>query len=303
MVAAWQHIEYVIGFNLDRRLYEVLNCMPTVPGAIGAFRREALAQVGGISDETLAEDTDVTMALCRAGWRVVYEERAKAWTEAPATLEQLYRQRYRWSYGTMQAMWKHRRALFDSGPSGRFGRVGLPFLALFGVALPLLAPVVDVMLVYGLVFWDLRDTVLAWLGMLTLQLFTAAVAFRFDRESMRPLWRLPLQQFAYRQLMYLVLIQSATTAMTGGRLRWHKLHRAGLTPRSELPQVPGQNVAPAVDTWPPTLGQGKPSRHPAAGRAVARPAVPVQGPRELGPEDLPSAGSPPGGGSGPVYTG
>ena len=136
----------MIGFNLDRRLYEVLNCMPTVPGAIGAFRRAALAEVGGISDETLAEDTDVTMALCRAGWRVVYEERAKAWTEAPATLEQLYRQRYRWSYGTMQAMWKHRKALTDSGASGRFGRRGLPFLALFGVALPLLAPVVDIML-------------------------------------------------------------------------------------------------------------------------------------------------------------
>ncbi|MEU4423943.1 bifunctional polysaccharide deacetylase/glycosyltransferase family 2 protein, partial [Actinoplanes sp. NPDC024001] len=254
MVALWQHIEYVIGFNLDRRLYEVLNCMPTVPGAIGAFRREALAQVGGVSDETLAEDTDVTMALCRAGWRVVYEEHAKAWTEAPTTLEQLYRQRYRWSYGTMQAMWKHRRAIFESGPSGRFGRVGLPFLALFGVALPMLAPVVDIMLVYGLVFWELSETVTAWFGMLALQMFTAAVAFRFDRESMRPLLRLPLQQFAYRQLMYLVLIQSATTALTGGRLRWHKLNRAGLAPRSPSPAPappPGAGVAPAVDSWPP----------------------------------------------------
>ncbi|GIF24370.1 cellulose synthase/poly-beta-1,6-N-acetylglucosamine synthase-like glycosyltransferase/peptidoglycan/xylan/chitin deacetylase (PgdA/CDA1 family) [Actinoplanes tereljensis] len=269
MVAAWQHIEYVIGFNLDRRLYEVLNCMPTVPGAIGAFRREALAQVGGVSDETLAEDTDVTMALCRAGWRVVYEERAKAWTEAPTTLEQLYRQRYRWSYGTMQAMWKHRRALRDSGPSGRFGRVGLPFLALFGVALPMLAPVVDIMLLYGLVFWELQETLVAWCGMLTLQLFTAAVAFRFDRESMKPLWRLPLQQFAYRQLMYLVLMQSFTTAMTGGRLRWHKLHRAGLAQRSEMLDLP---------------------------------AIPVQS-TALDDVELPSAGSPPGGGSGPVYTG
>ncbi|HEX5202178.1 MAG TPA: bifunctional polysaccharide deacetylase/glycosyltransferase family 2 protein [Actinoplanes sp.] len=301
MVAAWQHIEYVIGFNLDRRLYEVLDCMPTVPGAIGGFRRRALAEVGGISDETLAEDTDVTMALCRAGWRVVYEERAKAWTEAPATLEQLYRQRYRWSYGTMQAMWKHRRSLFDSGPSGRFGRVGLPFLALFGVALPMLAPVVDIMLVYGLVFWELHETLVAWLGMLALQLFTAAVAFRFDKESMRPLWRLPLQQFAYRQLMYLVLMQSATTALTGGRLRWHKLHRAGLTPRASLPDLPQEPVAPALDTWPSTIGQERPATHPAAGRAVARPAVPAQA--RLDPEDLPSAGSPPGGGSGPVYTG
>ncbi|GAA3335903.1 glycosyltransferase [Amorphoplanes nipponensis] len=313
LVAAWQHIEYVIGFNLDRRLYEVLNCMPTVPGAIGAFRRAALAEVGGISDETLAEDTDVTMALCRAGWRVVYEERARAWTEAPATLEQLYRQRYRWSYGTMQAMWKHRKALTDSGDSGRFGRVGLPFLALFGVALPLLAPVVDIMLLYGLVFWELSATMIAWGLMLALQLFTAAVAFRFDHESLRPLWRLPLQQFAYRQLMYLVLIQSAVTAMTGARLRWHKLHRAGLTGARDLtaeapmipstpPGVPGQSVAPAVDTWPPVLGRLSGPGHPAAGRATARPPVPAQAPPPDETHDLPSAGSPPGGGSGPVVT-
>ncbi|WP_442875194.1 bifunctional polysaccharide deacetylase/glycosyltransferase family 2 protein [Actinoplanes sp. NBC_00393] len=294
MVALWQHIEYVIGFNLDRRLYEVLNCMPTVPGAIGAFRREALAQVGGVSDETLAEDTDVTMALCRAGWRVVYEENAKAWTEAPTTLEQLYRQRYRWSYGTMQAMWKHRHAIFESGPSGRFGRVGLPFLALFGVALPMLAPVVDIMLVYGLVFWNLQETVAAWLGMLALQMFTAAVAFRFDRESMRPLLRLPLQQFAYRQLMYLVLLQSATTALTGGRLRWHKLNRAGLAPRSPSPEPTppaGAGVGPALDTWPPARQDIPPSypRSPV-GRAVAPPVVPVQ-PRHSA--ELPSAGSAP----------
>ncbi|MEV4636152.1 bifunctional polysaccharide deacetylase/glycosyltransferase family 2 protein [Actinoplanes sp. NPDC049548] len=311
LVATWQHIEYVIGFNLDRRLYEVLNCMPTVPGAIGAFRRTALAEVGGISDETLAEDTDVTMALCRAGWRVVYEERAKAWTEAPTTLEQLYRQRYRWSYGTMQAMWKHRKALTDSGDSGRFGRVGLPFLALFGVALPLLAPVVDIMLLYGLVFWELQATVVAWLTMLALQLFTAAVAFRFDRESLRPLWRLPLQQFAYRQLMYLVLIQSAMTAMTGARLRWHKLHRAGLTrsvPATEGPLfLPQQSVSPAIDTWPPSRDHARATAHPASGRATARPPVPAQDrgtqqDRVLPPEELPSAGSPPGGGSGPVST-
>jgi cellulose synthase/poly-beta-1,6-N-acetylglucosamine synthase-like glycosyltransferase/peptidoglycan/xylan/chitin deacetylase (PgdA/CDA1 family) len=297
LVALWQHIEYVIGFNLDRRLYELLNCMPTVPGAIGAFRRRALREVGGISDETLAEDTDVTMALCRAGWRVVYEERARAWTEAPATLEQLYRQRYRWSYGTMQAMWKHRGALTESGPSGRFGRVGLPFLALFGVALPMLAPVVDIMLVYGLVFWELQETLIAWSGMLALQMVTAAVAFRFDRESLRPLWGLPLQQFAYRQLMYLVLIQSATTALTGGRLRWHKLQRAGLVKPSGPPTAPEDRVAPVVDTWPPVVDYIPQRRHPAAGRATARP------PGQRDPYDLPSAGSPPGGGTGPVRTG
>jgi len=227
MVAKWQHIEYVIGFNLDRRLYETLRCMPTVPGAIGAFRRSALTHAGNISDDTLAEDTDITMALCRSGWKVVYEENARAWTEAPATLGQLWKQRYRWSYGTMQAMWKHRHAVVEHGASGRFGRRGLPFLVLFGVLLPLLAPVIDLLALYGLFFLDRVETALAWLLMLGLQAVTAVVAFRLDREKLSALWMLPLQQFAYRQLMYLVLIQSVVTALTGGRLGWQKLHRTG----------------------------------------------------------------------------
>jgi cellulose synthase/poly-beta-1,6-N-acetylglucosamine synthase-like glycosyltransferase/peptidoglycan/xylan/chitin deacetylase (PgdA/CDA1 family) len=227
IVARWQHIEYVIGFNLDRRFFDLMQCMPTVPGAIGAFRRQALNDVGGVSSDTLAEDTDLTMALGRAGWRVVYEETARAWTEAPATLQQLCTQRYRWSYGTMQAMWKHRRALFESGPSGRFGRICLPFLGLFQVAMPLLAPVIDVLALYGLVFYDRTETATAWLGMLGLQFLTAVVAFRLDKESLRPLWVLPLQQFVYRQLMYLVLMQSVITALTGARLRWQKLRRTG----------------------------------------------------------------------------
>ncbi|WP_245716525.1 bifunctional polysaccharide deacetylase/glycosyltransferase family 2 protein [Micromonospora humi] len=227
LIAKWQHIEYVIGFNLDRRLYETLHCMPTVPGAIGAFRREALAQVGGMTDETLAEDTDVTMALGRAGWHIVYEESARAWTEAPATLGQLWKQRYRWSYGTMQAMWKHRRAVLDRGPSGRFTRRCLSFLTLFGVLLPLAAPVIDLLALYGLIFLDRGETVLAWLAMLAVQFLTAVVAFRLDREKLGVLWVLPLQQFVYRQLMYLVLLQSVVTALTGGRLGWQKLRRTG----------------------------------------------------------------------------
>jgi cellulose synthase/poly-beta-1,6-N-acetylglucosamine synthase-like glycosyltransferase/peptidoglycan/xylan/chitin deacetylase (PgdA/CDA1 family) len=227
MLGRWQHIEYVIGFNLERRLYETLRCMPTVPGAIAAFRRRAVLAAGGMSDDTLAEDTDITMAILRAGWRVVYEDRARAWTEAPASVSELWRQRYRWSYGTMQAMWKHRRAMFDRGPSGRFGRLGLPMLALFGVALPLLGPILDLMAVYGFFFLDSTETALAWLAMLAVQAVTAVVAFRLDRERLGPLVALPLQQFAYRQLMYLVLARSTATALTGTRLRWKKLKRAG----------------------------------------------------------------------------
>ncbi|MYZ39758.1 MULTISPECIES: bifunctional polysaccharide deacetylase/glycosyltransferase family 2 protein [unclassified Streptomyces] len=237
LIGAWQHIEYVMGFNLDRRMYDMLRCMPTIPGAVGAFRREALERVGGMSEDTLAEDTDITMAMHRDGWRVVYAERARAWTEAPESVQQLWSQRYRWSYGTMQAIWKHRRALFERGPSGRFGRVGLPLVSLFMVLAPLLAPLIDVFLLYGLVFGPTQKTVVAWLGVLLIQAVCAAYAFRLDRERMTHLISLPLQQILYRQLMYVVLLQSWITALTGGRLRWQKLRRTGVV---EAPgSIPG----------------------------------------------------------------
>ncbi|WAZ22098.1 glycosyltransferase [Streptomyces cinnabarinus] len=228
LIGAWQHIEYVMGFNLDRRMYDMLRCMPTIPGAVGAFRRTALERVGGMSEDTLAEDTDITMAMHRDGWRVVYAEKARAWTEAPETVQQLWSQRYRWSYGTMQAIWKHRKALVESGPSGRFGRVGLPLVSLFMVLAPLLAPLIDVFLLYGLIFGPTQKTIVAWLGVLAIQAVCAAYAFRLDRERMTHLISLPLQQILYRQLMYVVLLQSWITALTGGRLRWQKLRRTGV---------------------------------------------------------------------------
>ena len=224
LLGRWQHIEYVIGFNLDRRMYDVLRCMPTVPGAVGAFRRQALEAVGGVSGETLAEDTDLTMAINRAGWRVVYEERARAWTEAPATLGELWRQRYRWCYGTMQAMWKHRAAVREGSP---LGRVGLPYLLLFQVALPLLAPVIDLFAIYGLVFLEPGPVAAYWLTFNGFQMLLGAYAFRLDRERLGPLWAVPLQQLVYRQLMYLVVVQSVVSAASGTRLGWQKLVRTG----------------------------------------------------------------------------
>jgi cellulose synthase/poly-beta-1,6-N-acetylglucosamine synthase-like glycosyltransferase/peptidoglycan/xylan/chitin deacetylase (PgdA/CDA1 family) len=227
LIGHWQHLEYVSAFNLDRRLYDLLHCMPTVPGAIGAYRRTALDAVGGVSSDTLAEDTDLTMALQRAGWRVVYEEQARAWTEAPASLSALWRQRYRWCYGTLQSVAKHRRALVERGPGKSLGRIGLPYLLFFQVLLPLLAPVIDLYALYGLLFLDPRTTAVSWLAFLVVQTLVTAYALHLDGERLRALWALPLQQFVYRQLMYLVIIQSVVTALTGARLGWHKLQRTG----------------------------------------------------------------------------
>jgi cellulose synthase/poly-beta-1,6-N-acetylglucosamine synthase-like glycosyltransferase len=226
LLGLWQHIDYVTGFNLDRRLYDVLRCMPTVPGAVGAFRREAIDAAGGFSTATLAEDTDLTIAIGRLGWRVVYVEDARGWTETPATLSGLWRQRYRWSYGTMQAVWKHRSALWRREP-GKVGRRGLPYLVLFQIALPFLAPLMDAFAVYGIAFLNPVPVLGYWLAFNLLQLGLGAYAFRLDRESLRPLVALPLQQFVYRQLMYLVVVQSMISAVRGVRLRWQHVERTG----------------------------------------------------------------------------
>lgn len=133
------------------------------------------------------------MAVCRDGWRVVYQDDAVAWTEAPASIGALWRQRYRWCYGTMQAMWKHRAALVQGGAAGKLGRRGIVYLLLFQVLLPMLAPVVDVFAVYGLLFLDPLRVLAVWVGFLALQAI--------------------MEQVVYRQLMYLVVFQSAFTAV------------------------------------------------------------------------------------------
>jgi hypothetical protein len=194
-----------------------------------------LVDVGGVPADTLAEDTDLTMAILRAGWEVRYEERAIAWTEAPATLRQLWRQRYRWAYGTLQAMWKHRRSVLERGPGGRLGRRGMPYLLGFQVLLPLMAPAVDVYALYAVASRAGSHVATAWLALLGVQVLISAYALRLDRERTGVLWTLPLQQVVYRQVMYLVVVQSVVTALLGSRLGWHRMARTGAAARLLAP--------------------------------------------------------------------
>ena len=112
LLTRWQALEYITSQNLDRRAFSVLNCITVVPGAVGAWRRELIERAGGFDRSTLAEDADLTMAIRKLGYAVVYEDEAVALTEAPDTVRGFIRQRYRWMFGTMQAAWKHADALF-----------------------------------------------------------------------------------------------------------------------------------------------------------------------------------------------
>lgn len=246
ILTRWQEIEYVTSQNLDRRACAILNAITVVPGAIGAWRKEAVLSVGGYMRDTLAEDMDLTWRLQRAGWKVANEPGAMARTEAPERLHALFRQRFRWSYGTLQSLWKHRGAL---GRNGWFGRLVLPALWLFQVLFQVVAPLVDLQMVLSLV-----STLRAWVGssLLThdwqplpeamhalvltssfyalfvlLELAGARIAYRLEGEKPRGLLWIFVQRFAYRQLLYAVIWKSLVYAVRGAAAGWGKLARTG----------------------------------------------------------------------------
>jgi hypothetical protein len=128
----------------------------------------------------------------------------------------------------MQAVWKHKGALLTRDPrERRIGRLALPYMILFQILLPILAPLVDLFALYGLVFSNALPVIAFWLAFNALQLLLATFAFRMDNESLKPLWALPLQQFVYRQLMYVVIIESTISAIVGARAQWRHLTRTG----------------------------------------------------------------------------
>jgi cellulose synthase/poly-beta-1,6-N-acetylglucosamine synthase-like glycosyltransferase len=239
LITRWQALEYITSQNLDRRAFASLNCITVVPGAVGAWRKDLLVQAGGFPSDTLAEDQDLTLRIRRLGYRIGYEETAIVWTEAPHDLRSLAKQRFRWSYGTLQCMWKHRDALFRPR-FGALGFIAMPNVWIFQILFPLISPVMDLMLVYtlisaGLDRWEqpagyssssLQLVLFYYALFLAIDWLSAGFAFLLERrERWSLLWWLFLQRFCYRQVMYYVMIKSVAVALRGPIVGWGKLER------------------------------------------------------------------------------
>ncbi len=226
LITKLQSLEYVVGFNLDRRMGDLFDCITVVPGAIGAFRKQLLQHVGGFAPDTVAEDTDLTLSIKELGYRIVYEPSAIAYTEAPSTVKELLKQRFRWTFGTMQAVWKHRRS-FLNPRQGTLGLIGLPYLVFYQILFPLLGPLFDVALLAGLLSHRF-ELMLVYLAVYSsADLLSSAVALWLDRESLRQLWLLVPQRLIYRQLMYYVIVKSVYYVLRGRLVGWGKLKREG----------------------------------------------------------------------------
>jgi cellulose synthase/poly-beta-1,6-N-acetylglucosamine synthase-like glycosyltransferase len=238
----WQALEYITSQNFERRALNTLNAVSVVPGAIGAWRTAAVRAAGGYHPDTVAEDADLTMALLQAGYWVNYEDRALAYTEAPTKARGLMRQRFRWSFGIMQSVWKHRAAVKQKGA---LGWVAIPNMVIFQVLLPLVSPFIDIMFLAGTAIYfvdkyrhpesanpaDFHKLVVYFVLFMVIDFIASAIAFALERQQpggrrdfllLGHVW---LQRFAYRQLFSLVLLKTLKRAMEGGSFAWDKLER------------------------------------------------------------------------------
>jgi peptidoglycan-N-acetylglucosamine deacetylase len=238
----WQALEYITSQNFERRALDVLGAVSVVPGAIGAWRVSAVREAGGYHIDTVAEDADLTMALLRRGYRVEYEDMALAYTEAPTNANGLMRQRFRWSFGILQAVYKHRGVF---ARKGALGWVALPNIVIFQILLPLVSPLIDIMFVMGTVWYYIQKRfhpdstdpasfhklVLFFFAFLVIDFFASAIAFALERrraDDKEDAWLLSqvwLQRFAYRQLFSIVLFKTLKRALEGRKFAWDKLER------------------------------------------------------------------------------
>ncbi|UVO50709.1 glycosyltransferase [Sphingomonas sp. SUN019] len=241
LVTRWQAVEYITAQNLERRALAGFDAMTVVPGAVGAWRRAALDAVGGYPEDTLAEDQDLTIAIQRAGWRVTYDPQATAWTEAPESFRALAKQRYRWAFGTLQCLWKHRRVLRTGAPSG-LALVGLPQAWLFQIFFAAISPLIDLALIVSIAGtlgrvaehgWaqtrgDVGAMGLYWLAFTAIDTACGWIAYRLDGHRIRyPAHLLIAQRLVYRQIMYSVVLRAIASAIGGWVVGWGKLDRSG----------------------------------------------------------------------------
>jgi cellulose synthase/poly-beta-1,6-N-acetylglucosamine synthase-like glycosyltransferase/spore germination protein YaaH len=221
-----QSLEYITSQNLDRRAFHLINGIMVIPGAIGAFRKDIIIAAGGFTRDTLAEDCDLTLALLSMGYRVEYAPGALAYTEVPEKASMFLRQRFRWTYGILQAIWKHRYMLWNKDyPVPGF--IILPNALIFNIILPLISPLADILMILSFAGGYWQQTLVYYLIFTFCDLASAIIAYTFGDEKKKDLWLLFFQRFFYRQIIYFVVFKALITAIRGSIVGWGFLQRSG----------------------------------------------------------------------------
>lgn len=222
-----QALEYIEGLNIPRRAQATIRAVNIVPGPVGIFRRDILLQVGGYDSDTFAEDTDLTLKLLASGWRVVYEERAVARTEAPESLLELMKQRYRWTRGILQALDKHRKTLGsrEGDPAVRLSIINLLFEILVWPAFNIVGHLGFSFVALG---YGMPGTVVAWWLLITmLEVAVALLAISLEEESLSLVPLAVLYRFFFIFVVDVVKLLAALEEFLKLEMNWGKLRRTG----------------------------------------------------------------------------
>ena len=220
----WQHIEYVTAQNLEKRAFEELDCITVVSGSNSAWRKSVVEQLGFFHQDTLAEDSELTIRILNAGYRIIFDDRALSFEECPETLKDFLKQRYRWSYGVLQTGYKHRKAIFSS-PNKKLKYFAVPSLA-FSYLLFLTSPIIDILFIIALLSGTTSIYLFTLLFYLT-DALNSIVAFKIGKEKMKPLIWLFFQRLGYRYFLGYTTWKAVISALRGDRVGWGKLKRSG----------------------------------------------------------------------------
>lgn len=214
MLTRWQALDYMVGINVERNAQAFLGAVMIVPGACGAWRKEAILAAGGYTHHTLAEDFDLTLSVQRLGYKVLQDNSAVSYTEVPEEVGALSKQRLRWMYGNVQAYWKHRDMLFRR----RHGWVGMFILpsTIFNFMLPIVfVPILMLVALENLLAGNYMALVIFFLATIAIQAITALVGIILAGERLSMLLAVPVTRIVYNPMRTMLMYRSAYRALKG----------------------------------------------------------------------------------------
>ncbi|HEU5162484.1 MAG TPA: glycosyltransferase family 2 protein [Thermoanaerobaculia bacterium] len=222
-----QALEYIEGLNIVRKAQGWFRSVNVIPGPIGIFRRAVLERVGGYDSDTFAEDFDLTVKILAGGWRIEYEPKAMAFTEAPEALLDVIKQRYRWNRGILQTLRKQKRLLVKS-EGNITTSISLWYMLFEGLAWPVMNIFANLFFVWIALVYDMtRLVVLWWLLLTVLDVIVAVHAILMEREDMKLAPYSIFYRFFYILIIDVCKVFATLEELVGLDMAWGKLARKG----------------------------------------------------------------------------
>ncbi len=222
-----QALEYIEGLNLVRRAQAFLRAVNIIPGPIGLFRRDALLEMGGWENDTYAEDCDLTLKLLSYGKKIEYEPEAISFTEAPQELQQLLKQRYRWTRGILQSMRKHKGLLVKPSAGWRV-TITLWQMVMEAILWPLMNIMAIMLFLMVAILFGMSPLIVLWWVQLTiLDTIAAMHTVAMEKESLSLVFYAIIYRVFFIPIVDFAKLAATLEELFGARMNWGKLERIG----------------------------------------------------------------------------